>query len=111
MVATCRPTNGRGHRPSFRNRLEHLGLTGNPHTMRSEAVAVAGKDATAWRSLVAGAIVVATGAMPGFLSASLAPRIRTDFGFSASSLGLAIAVFYAACALLSTPAGHLVERI
>jgi MFS family permease len=79
--------------------------------MRTEAAAVADKAATAWRSLLAGATVVATGAMPGFLSASLAPRIRTDFGFSASSLGLAIAVFYGACALLSTPSGHLVERL
>jgi MFS family permease len=66
---------------------------------------------TPWRSLLAGATMVATGAMPGFLSAGLAPRIRTDFGFSASSLGVAIAVFYGACAVLSTPSGHLVERL
>ena len=64
-----------------------------------------------WRSLGAGATVVATGAMPGFLTAVLAPRIRGDFPFSASSLGLSIALFYLACALLSTPAGHLVERV
>ncbi len=49
--------------------------------------------------------------LPGFLTASLAPRIRTDFAFGDSTLGLAVAIFYVVCALASTPAGHLVERI
>jgi MFS family permease len=49
--------------------------------------------------------------MPGFLTASLAPRIRADFAFGDSTLGLAVATFYAAGALTSTPCGHLVERI
>jgi MFS family permease len=66
---------------------------------------------TPWTSLIAGSTVVATGAMPGFLTAALVPRIRHDFHLSASSLGLTIALFYCACAVMSTPAGHLVERI
>ena len=54
---------------------------------------------------------MATGALPGFLAASLAPRIRDDFDFSSSSLGLATACFYLVSMRLSTPLGRLVERI
>jgi MFS family permease len=79
--------------------------------MSSPAAVLPAGRATAWRSLLAGATVVAAGAMPGFLIASLAPRIRDDFRFGPGSLGLAIALFYVACAVLSTPAGHLVERV
>ena len=49
--------------------------------------------------------------MPGFLTASLAPRIRGDFSFGDSELGIAIALFYVVSASGSTPAGHLVDRI
>jgi MFS family permease len=45
------------------------------------------------------------------LTASLAPRIRGDFAFGDSSLGLAVAIFYAVCAIVSTPCGRLVDRI
>jgi MFS family permease len=55
--------------------------------------------------------MVVTGALPGFLTASLAPRIRGDFAFGDSSLGLAVAIFYAVCAIASTPCGRLVDRI
>ncbi len=55
--------------------------------------------------------MVVAGALPGFLTASLAPRIRGDFAFGDSSLGLAVAIFYAVCAIVSTPCGRLVERI
>jgi MFS family permease len=79
--------------------------------MTSDAVPLSRDHAGAWRSLAAGSTVVGAGAMPGFLIAALAPRIRDDFHFSASSLGLAIALFYFACAMLSTPAGHFVERV
>lgn len=54
---------------------------------------------------------MATGALPGFLAASLAPRIRDDFDFSSSSLGLATASFYLVSMVFSTPLGRLVERI
>jgi MFS family permease len=60
---------------------------------------------------VTGVTLVATGAMPGFLTAALAPRIRHDFPFGSSSLGLAAAVFYLVSFLLSSPLGRLVERI
>jgi MFS family permease len=49
--------------------------------------------------------------MPGFLTASLAPRIRADFAFSESSLGLAVGLFYVVSALGSVPAGRLVDRV
>jgi MFS family permease len=48
--------------------------------------------------------------LPGFLTASLAPRIGDDFVFGASELGLVIALFYAVSALASAPAGRLVDR-
>lgn len=64
-----------------------------------------------WRSLAAGTAVIVSGVLPGFLTASLAPRIRTDFAFGDSTLGLAVAIFYVVCAVASIPSGHLVERI
>jgi MFS family permease len=49
--------------------------------------------------------------MPGFLTASLAPRIRADFAFGDSALGVAIALFYVVSAVGSIPAGRLVDRL
>jgi MFS family permease len=49
--------------------------------------------------------------MPGFLTASLAPRIRDDFAFSDATLGLAVALFYVVSASGSVPAGRLVDRV
>jgi MFS family permease len=66
---------------------------------------------TAWRALLAGVGLMITGVLPAFLTASLASRIPDDFAFGDSGLGLAIAVFHVMCALTSTPAGRLVERI
>jgi len=63
------------------------------------------------RALITGVTLVATGALPGFLAASLAPRIRDDFSFPSSSLGLAAALFYLVSMVFSTPLGRLVERI
>jgi MFS family permease len=68
-------------------------------------------DGRDWRTLVAGTAVVVAGVLPGFLTASLAPRIRADFAFGDSALGLAVAIFYVVSALASTPSGRLVERI
>jgi predicted MFS family arabinose efflux permease len=67
--------------------------------------------APATRALITGVTLVATGALPGFLAATLAPRIRDDFAFGASSLGLAAALFYLVSMVCSTPLGRLVERI
>ena len=55
--------------------------------------------------------LVATGALPGFLTAALAPRIRRDFPFEASSLGIAAAIYYLVSFVLSSPMGHWVERV
>ena len=65
----------------------------------------------AWRAVVAGCGVMITGVLPAFLTASLASRIPDDFALGDSSVGLAIAVFHVICAVGSTPAGRLVERI
>jgi len=63
------------------------------------------------RSVVPGTALIVAGVLPGFLTASLAPRIRHDFSFGDSILGLAVAIFYLTCMVSSTPSGHLVERI
>jgi MFS family permease len=68
-------------------------------------------DGEARRSLAAGMALVAAGVLPGFLVASLAPRIRDDFAFADSTLGVAVAVFYVVSALTSSPAGRHVERV
>jgi MFS family permease len=63
------------------------------------------------RSLITGVALIVAGVLPGFLTASLSPRIRLDFAFGDATLGLAVATFYVVCTLASTPMGRLVERI
>jgi MFS family permease len=63
------------------------------------------------RSLLAGTGLIVATVMPGFLAASLAPRIRADFAFGDSTLGLAVALFYVVSASGSVPAGRLVDRV
>jgi MFS family permease len=74
-------------------------------------VTVEGARVRAARALAAGVGLVVAGALPAFLTASLAPRIRSDFAFGDSTVGLAVGLFYAVCALASTPCGHVVDRI
>jgi MFS family permease len=64
-----------------------------------------------WRSLVTGTSLIVATVMPGFLTASLAPRIRGDFPFGDSNLGLAVGLFYVVSASGSVPAGRLVDRV
>jgi MFS family permease len=63
------------------------------------------------RALVTGVLHVVCGVLPGFLAASLAPRIDSDFSFGESALGVTVAIVYAVCAVASSPAGGLVERL
>jgi MFS family permease len=63
------------------------------------------------RSLLAGTALIVATVMPGFLTASLAPRIRADFAFGDSTLGIAVALFYVVSASGSIPAGRLVDRV
>jgi MFS family permease len=63
------------------------------------------------RALLAGTGLIVATVMPGFLAASLAPRIRADFAFGDSALGLAVALFYVVSAAGSVPAGRLVDRV
>lgn len=69
-----------------------------------------GLDRRAWTALLTGTLLVVAGVLPGFLTASMAPRLRADFAFGDSTVGLAIAIFYAIGAVASTPAGRLVEK-
>ena len=64
-------------------------------------------SARAWRALVAGPSLMIAGVLPAFLVASLASQIQ----LGGSAVGLAIAIFHVMCAVTSTPAGRLVERI
>src|ERR671919_731186 len=63
------------------------------------------------RSLVTGTALIVATVMPGFLTASLAPRIRADFAFGDSTLGLAVGLFYVVSASASVPAGRVVDRV
>ena len=64
-------------------------------------------SARAWRALVAGPALMVAVVLPAFLVASLASQIQ----LGGSAVGLAIAIFHVICAVTSTPAGRLVERI
>ncbi|MGA8115340.1 MAG: MFS transporter [Actinocatenispora sp.] len=59
-----------------------------------------------------GTAIAATtvGQLPVFLTGSLAPQIGRELDFPASSLGLAVAVFFASSALCSVTLGRLSDR-
>src|SRR5919106_886687 len=78
--------------------------------LRTPDVASRSLGRRGWRSLVTGTALIVATVMPGFLTASLAPRIRADFAFGDSTLGLAVGLFYVVSASLSVPAGRLVDR-
>ena len=63
------------------------------------------------RAQVTGVALIVATVLPGFLTASLAPRIRGDFAFADATLGVTVAIFYVVSALSSTPCGRLVDRI
>jgi MFS family permease len=79
--------------------------------LRTPDVASRSLGRRGWRSLVTGTALIVATVMPGFLTASLAPRIRSDFAFGDSNLGLAVGLFYVVSASLSVPAGRLVDRV
>lgn len=62
-------------------------------------------------AMLVGSALVASAVLPGFLTASMAPRIDDDFPFGASALGVAVSVFYVVSMVSSVPAGNLVERL
>jgi MFS family permease len=63
------------------------------------------------QALLTGSGLVVAGVLPGFLTASLAPRIRMDFAFSTVTVGVVVSIVYVVSSLLSTPCGRLVGRI
>ena len=56
-------------------------------------------------------LIPTAGTLPVFLTGGLAVQLADDLGFGAAGLGVAVAVFFGASALGSTPAGRLVHRI
>jgi MFS family permease len=63
------------------------------------------------RILALALLIPASGTLPVFLTGGLAVQIQADLGFGASELGIAVAVFFGASALCSTPAGRFVHRV
>lgn len=57
---------------------------------------------------VSAAVVVV--ALPPFLIGSISPRIRTDFGFDAAELGLAIAGYFLVSGVCSPAGGRVADR-
>lgn len=62
------------------------------------------------RTLAAATLAITVGTLPVWLVGGLAFQMTTELGFSVDGLGLAVAVFFAASAACSVPAGHLVQR-
>src|SRR5918996_6174298 len=79
--------------------------------LRTPDVASRSLGRRGWRALVTGTGLIVATVMPGFLTASLAPRIRADFAFGDSTLGLAVGLFYVVSASASVPAGRIVDRM
>jgi MFS family permease len=70
------------------------------------------EDNRSGRQTVLWAIAVATcGVLPVFLTGGLAVQIRTELGFGAAALGIAVSLFFTTQALSSAPFGRVVERI
>ena len=59
----------------------------------------------------AGAAVATAGSLPVFLTGALAVQMRADIGFDESGLGLTVAAFFGAAALLSAVGGRIAERL
>jgi MFS family permease len=64
------------------------------------------------RTVLLGVLVAqSTGTLPIFLAGSLAVLIRTELGFSAGRLGIAVSLFLVTSALIGVPAGSLCDRL
>jgi MFS family permease len=79
---------------------------------RAEQAAAAAPGHAAGVGVLGAALgLVAVGALPSFLTGSLAPEIRQDFALSDAALGAAVGTFFVASALASPPCGRLVARV
>ena len=79
--------------------------------MTSVPAVQAGSEKGRSSQIAAGMAVMVTGCLPSFATAALATRTGRDFIFGETELGIAIAVFYVACTVLSAPGGRLVSAI
>ena len=63
------------------------------------------------QTMWAGAAVATAGSLPVFLTGALAVQMRADIGFDEGGLGLTVAAFFGAAALLSAVGGRIAERL
>ena len=63
------------------------------------------------RALAAASLSTVGSAFPVFMLAATASLVRADIGLTEQGLGLSVSSFFAASALISTPAGALAQRI
>lgn len=63
------------------------------------------------RGAVLAVLVSTVSALPAFLPGAVAVRLRVEFGWTASELGLALSSFFLTASLMSIPAGRTVERV
>lgn len=61
--------------------------------------------------MITAALITAVCSLGGFLVGALAVQIRSDLHLQLSQIGILIALFFAVSALMSWPAGLLVERV
>lgn len=66
---------------------------------------------SAWRTILVSVAVTGVTVLPVWLVGALGVQLMTSLAFSASGLGGGVAIFFAASALTSVPAGRLVERL
>lgn len=63
------------------------------------------------RALISSLVVTIACSLPVFLTGSLAVQMQAELGFGDASLGIAVGVYYAAGAMLSSRAGRVVEHL
>lgn len=63
------------------------------------------------RATAIAALTTVVAVLPVFLVGGLAVQLEQDLGMTASSLGVAVATFWAVSALLSTPAGYVASGL
>ena len=61
------------------------------------------------KTMWAAAAVATAATLPVFLTGALAVQMRADLGFDESGLGLTVAAYFGAAALLSTAGGRVAE--
>ncbi len=69
------------------------------------------RELSTWRVVATAAGALIVGTFPMFLLGALSPRIGADLEIGGAAVGLLVAVFFAAGAASSIPAGYVTDRI